>query len=178
MALAIPEIPQLPRHFRKCLIFANPYDMYKEVWSKMTVVKHFLCTITYSGYVDYIAFHRFWQAKFAYGCIHFRLKPIIFSSRLPKKKTLASKVVKNDSKIIILLDSSKSVTHCVAVGMLHAGAYFILPPFRKKGGFEMNTRSSVTRRFDNYLWNMYFSTFWVLSMVFDKIFFDFASFTR
>ena len=61
----------------------------------------------------YRAFHRFGQAKFAYG------GPVLGSSQflqlpqLPQKMKLASKVVKIDSKIIISSHKSKSVTHSI-----------------------------------------------------------------
>jgi len=42
----------------------------------------------------------------------FRLEPI---AQLPQKMTLASKMVKNDSKKIISLSHSKSVTNSVSV---------------------------------------------------------------
>ena len=62
---------------------------------------------------DYRAFHRFGQAKIhndgsILGSSQFLLLP-----KLPHKMTLASKVVKIDSKIVILLCLSKSATHSV-----------------------------------------------------------------
>ena len=56
---------------------------------------------------SYRAFHRFGQAKFAYG------GPILPLPQLPQKITLASKVVNIDSKIIISSCKPKSVTHSV-----------------------------------------------------------------
>ena len=64
-------------------------------------------------------FHRFGQAKFAYGSqvsgsSQFRLLP-----QLPEKTKLALKVVKINKKVIISRHESKSVTH--TVGATHAG---------------------------------------------------------
>ena len=58
----------------------------------------------------YRVFHRFVQAKFAYGGQVLGSSRFLLLPQLPEKK-LASKVVKIDSKIIISRHESKSVTH-------------------------------------------------------------------
>ena len=56
------------------------------------------------------AFHRFWQAKIAYGGLVLGSSQFLILTQLPSKMRLASKLVKIDSKIIISLYSSKSLT--------------------------------------------------------------------
>ena len=51
----------------------------------------------------YRVFHRFGQAKFAYGGPVLGSSQFLLLPQLPQKMMLASKVVKIDSKIIILL---------------------------------------------------------------------------
>ena len=64
--------------------------------------------ITNSGFAmslndSYRAFHRFGQAKFAYGGPVLGSSQFLLLPQLPQKMMLASKVVKIDSKIIISL---------------------------------------------------------------------------
>jgi len=47
--------------------------------------------------------HRAYQAKFAFGCFDFRLKPIYTTALAASKNDVYLKVVKIDSKIIISL---------------------------------------------------------------------------
>jgi len=61
----------------------------------------------------YRAFHGFGQAKFAYGGSILGLSQFTLLSKLPLKMSLDIKVVKIDSKIIILLHQSKCVTHSI-----------------------------------------------------------------
>jgi hypothetical protein len=59
-------------------------------------------------------FHRFRQAKFAYGYAYdFKLEPIVATALAATKITLDIKVVKIDSNIIILLPWSKSVKQAI-----------------------------------------------------------------
>jgi len=51
----------------------------------------------------YIAFHRFGQAKFAYGSLILGSSQFLLLPQLPQKMTINLKVVRNDSKIIISL---------------------------------------------------------------------------
>jgi hypothetical protein len=48
-------------------------------------------------------FHQFGQAKFVYGGSILSLSQFLLLPQLPQKIELASKVVKNDSKIIVSL---------------------------------------------------------------------------
>ena len=61
--------------------------------------------------LTYRVFCRFGQLKFAYGGQVSVLSQFSLLPQLPEKTKLASKVVKIDSKIIILRHESKSVTH-------------------------------------------------------------------
>ncbi len=54
-------------------------------------------------------FHRFRQAKFAYGGSILSSSQFLLLPQLPQKMELASKVVKVDSKIIVSYLRSKSV---------------------------------------------------------------------
>jgi len=60
-------------------------------------------------------FHGFGQAKFADGGSILDWRQFTLLPQLPLEKTLDSKVVKTDSKIIISLSQSKSVTHYVVL---------------------------------------------------------------
>ena len=62
---------------------------------------------------SYRAFHRFGQTQIADSGLVLGSSQCSFLSQLPQKMTLASKVVKIDSKIIISLSYSKSVTQSV-----------------------------------------------------------------
>jgi len=55
----------------------------------------------------YRAFRGFWQAKFSNGDLVLGSSPFLFLLQLPQKMTLNSKVVKINSKLTILLPSSK-----------------------------------------------------------------------
>ena len=63
----------------------------------------------------YRAFNRFVQAKFAYGGLVLGSSQFTLLPQLPQKMTLNLKVVKFDSKVVILLCKSKSVTHSVVL---------------------------------------------------------------
>ncbi len=52
---------------------------------------------------NYSVFHQIKQAKFAYGGIILSSSQFLLLPQLPLKMELASKVVKVDSKIIVLL---------------------------------------------------------------------------
>jgi len=65
------------------------------------------------GLLSYRAFHRFGQAKIAHGGLALGSSQFLLLPQLPQKMTIASKVVKIDSEIIITLHKSKSVTHSV-----------------------------------------------------------------
>jgi hypothetical protein len=65
-------------------------------------------------------FYRFEQAKFAYGGSIISSSQFTILSKLPLKTVLDLKVVKIDSKIVILLHKSKSATHFVE--SLHVNA--------------------------------------------------------
>ena len=54
-------------------------------------------------HVIYRAFHRFGQAKICNGGLALGSSEFLLLPQLPQKMTLASKVVKNDSKIVISL---------------------------------------------------------------------------
>jgi len=56
------------------------------------------------------------------------LSQFLLLPQLPQKMTLASKLVKNDSKIVILLPLAKSVTHSVEI-YLWIQATYIKPRF-------------------------------------------------
>ncbi len=58
---------------------------------------------------SYSVFHKFRQAKFAYGGSILSFSQNLLLPQLPQKMKLAVKVVKSDSKIIISLPWSKSV---------------------------------------------------------------------
>jgi len=53
--------------------------------------------------LSFSVFYRFGQAKIAYGGLVLGSSQLSLLPKLPQKMTLASKVVKIDSKIIILL---------------------------------------------------------------------------
>ena len=61
----------------------------------------------------YKVFHRFEQAKFAYGSQVLGSSQFLMLPKLPEKTKLVLKVVKMDSKIIISRHESKSLTHSV-----------------------------------------------------------------
>jgi len=61
----------------------------------------------------YIVFHGFGQAKFPHGGLVLDSSQFSLLPQLPQKMTLNLKMVKFNSKIIILLPKSKSVTHSV-----------------------------------------------------------------
>ena len=61
----------------------------------------------------YRVFHRFGQAKFAYGGQVLGLSQLLLLPQLPEKTKLALKVVKINSKIIISRHESEYVTHSV-----------------------------------------------------------------
>jgi len=68
----------------------------------------------------YRAFHIFGQAKFPDGGLVLGSSRFLILTQLPLKMTLDLKVVKINSKIIILLHKSKSVTHSVQVHTVKA----------------------------------------------------------
>ena len=72
---------------------------------------------------DYRAFHQFGQTKFAYGGKVLGSSQFPLLPQLPQKMTLASKVVKIDSRQVISLRYAKSVTHSVEVTLTHKVAF-------------------------------------------------------
>ena len=75
--------------------FKTPHLIYFEKCKNFGTVTGKTCTNR--------AFHRFGQAKFAYGGLVLGSSQFSVLPQLPHKMMLASKVVKTDSKIIIAL---------------------------------------------------------------------------
>ncbi len=74
---------------------------------KNNILQKYICLTTYS------VFHRFRQSKFAYGGSILNLSQFSLLPQQPLKMTLAIKVVKIDSKLIISLLRSESVKQTV-----------------------------------------------------------------
>jgi hypothetical protein len=62
---------------------------------------------------NYSAFHQYGQAKFAFGGSILSSSQFLLLPQLPQKTKVASKAVKNDSKVIISFPSSNSVKRTV-----------------------------------------------------------------
>ena len=69
----------------------------------MAKAKHSLLQKILNGQTEMNSFNRFGQAKFAYGGPVLDSSQFLLLPQLPQKMTLASKMVKIDSKIIISL---------------------------------------------------------------------------
>ena len=78
------------------------------------------------GIVSYRAFHRFGQAKFGNGGSILSSSQFSQMPQQPQKMTLALKVVQIDSKIIISVHKSKSVTQSVELITDLSGLFLLM----------------------------------------------------
>ncbi len=95
-------------------------------------------------YPSYSVFHRFRQAKFAYGSLILSLSKFLLLPQGPIKMTLDIKGVKFDLKIIIWLPWSKFVEHTLSSSHFSLFFTFFYPVFRSILIFLFNSSSSIS----------------------------------